>query len=473
MKRGLLLSLSAVTATTMLLGACSDDKKPKAADAPKASTAASAAASQAAAPAAGGKPVKVAYQRFGDGRVMDTFLEAAKADYEAANPGSTMELTPIVASGDDYTTKLALLMKDKSTAPDIVHEDTYRINSDIEAGFLKPLDDYIGAWDQWSQYHDNAKNAGKALDGKTYGIPDGTDTRGLWYNKEMLTKAGIAVPWAPKTWDDVLAAARAVKEKVPGVTPINVYASKGAGEATSMQGFEMLLYGTGGSLYDAESKKWIVGSKQFVDALGFIKAVYSEKLGPAPQIALDPKLGNLVREDLLPNQKLAIALDGSWLPGTWKAAGGKPWPNWPDVLDVTGMPTQTGQEPGHISLSGGWTWAIPAKSDNSDAAWKVIQHLQNPKYSARYTNDASQIAVRKDVGDDGDYKKWTGQMGALSEVVAVTQYRPAYGEYPRISNEIQVAAESVMTGQASPEKAAKTFDDAVKRIVGDDKTVTK
>ena len=58
-------------------------------------------------------------------------------------------------------------------------------------------------------------------------------------------------------------------------------------------------------------------------------------------------------------------------------------------------------------------------------------------------------------------------------MVGFTQYRPAYPEYPKISNQIQVAMESVMTGQQSPEEAQKSYDDAVKGIVGADKTTTQ
>jgi multiple sugar transport system substrate-binding protein len=51
----------------------------------------------------------------------------------------------------------------------------------------------------------------------------GTDTRGLWYNKNLLAKAGIKLPWQPKTWADVVRAAAAVKKADPGVIPINIY----------------------------------------------------------------------------------------------------------------------------------------------------------------------------------------------------------------------------------------------------------
>ena len=81
-----------------------------------------------------------------------------------------------------------------------------------------------------SQFTETAKGAGKALDGKTYGIPDGTDTRGLWFNKEIFAKAGLPADWQPKTWDDVLSAARTIKAAVPGVIPLNIYAGKAVGE---------------------------------------------------------------------------------------------------------------------------------------------------------------------------------------------------------------------------------------------------
>ena len=62
---------------------------------------------------------------------------------------------------------------------------------------------------------------------------------------------------------------------------------------------------------------------------------------------------------------------------------------------------------------------------------------------------------------------------AVSEAVSVTHFRPANSDYPQVSVAAQEATEAVITGQASPEEAAKAYDDAVRRIVGDDGVVTK
>lgn len=54
------------------------------------------------------KTLKVAYQKTDSFTALDDVLTAAKAEFEAANSGVTVELQPIQANDDDYGTKLAL-----------------------------------------------------------------------------------------------------------------------------------------------------------------------------------------------------------------------------------------------------------------------------------------------------------------------------------------------------------------------------
>lgn len=411
--------------------------------------------------------VTVTYQQFGGSTVQKQFLEAVKAEFEKANTGTTIDLQPITASENEYYTKLQLQMRSAKTSPDVVYEDTFLINSDIEAGYLRPLDDQLKGWPEWSQFTETAKGAAKALDGKTYGVPDGTDTRAIWFNKEIFAKAGLPADWQPKTWDDLLTTARAIKAKVPGVIPFNIYAGKGLGEATSMQGFEMLLYGTGSTLYDNNAKKWVIGSKGFTDSLQFLKTVYDEKLGPTPQQVLDPNWNNNVSQQLMPKGQVAISVDGSWISHNWLPGDANPWPQWSTVMGNAAMPTQNGQAPGKVSMSGGWTWAIPKNSDNPDKAWEFIKLISDRAHHLKWDIDNVQIPVRPDVANDPSYVAANPTNEFFSSLVPITTYRPAYAVYPRVSNEIQVATESVITGTADPAAAAKTFDEQVKTIAGD------
>ena len=47
------------------------------------------------------------------------------------------------------------------------------------------------------------------IDGKIYGLPIAASARAMFYNKDMLAKAGF--PNGPATWDDVVAAATKIK----------------------------------------------------------------------------------------------------------------------------------------------------------------------------------------------------------------------------------------------------------------------
>ncbi|MEV7082603.1 extracellular solute-binding protein [Streptomyces sp. NPDC093516] len=412
--------------------------------------------------------VKVSFKQSTDNsvKVMDTYLADIKRQFEKAHPGKKVELVPIKAPDSEYYTKLQQMLRSPKTAPDLVYEDTFLINSDITSGYLKPLDAYLAKWPDWNRFIDTAKAAARGEDGKTYGVPDGTDTRGLWFDKDVFAKAGLPADWQPKTWDDVLAAARAVKKKVPGVIPLNVYTGKPVGEAATMQTFEMLLYGTGdGStdpLYDKASKKWIAGGQGFEDALAFVETVYREKLGPDVSDALDPNVGTRVRGEWLPQGRLGIALDGSWLPQDWLPGSGHEWPGWSKELGLAAMPTQHGQAPGKVSMSGGWTWSIPAKAGNPDLAFEFIKTMQTKANAQKWYIANSGIAVREDVAEDPAYVDAQPGIEFFTDLVASTHYRPAYPAYPKVSTAIQEAMESVTTGDASVDEATSAYTDALR-----------
>ena len=80
-------------------------------------------------------------------------------------------------------------------------------------------------------------------------MPQGADGRVVYYNKTVFEKAGLPADWQPASWDDILAAARAVKDKAPGVVPVQLNAGTTMREATSMQGLLPMLVGTGRPLW--------------------------------------------------------------------------------------------------------------------------------------------------------------------------------------------------------------------------------
>ena len=148
-----------------------------------------------------GGTISVVYQVQGGTNALTTLVKTAQAEFQKQYPGWTVKLEPITSPAEnDYYTKLDLMNQSSSTAPDVMYEDTFLVNSDVAAGYLAPLNSYLASWSGWKQFSPAAQAAARGVNGKVYGVSMGTDTRGLYYNKQVFAKAGLPVPWHPTTW---------------------------------------------------------------------------------------------------------------------------------------------------------------------------------------------------------------------------------------------------------------------------------
>ncbi len=411
--------------------------------------------------------ITVAYQQFGPPPYPEqAWWTAVKQRVEAANPKIKVKLEPIIASEGDYYTKLDLMMRSSSTAPDLVREDSFLVSSDVTAGYLAPLDKYLSTWPEYSQQWFPSMQKISTFNGHNYGVMDGTDVRLVWFNKTIFQKAGLPTDWQPKSWADILSAARAIKAKVPGVIPINVYSGVPMDEASSMQGFEMLLYGTKNPLYDYSTNKWITPSQGLVDALNFVKQVYnpSNLLGPTNDIALSTQAANTIDQQLIPQGKVGIDIDGSWVSSNWYPTGPAPWPQWQQTMGVAKMPTEFGQAPNYVTLSGGWSYSITSRSTHPDQAFQVIKTAFSQDLLASYDVQAGQVTTRQDIVNVPAYQN-APLSSFYTSLVAFSQFRPAFTAYPKISLQIDNAMQQVMSGQ-SPSDVVSSFSQAVSTIAG-------
>ncbi|MDV3223205.1 extracellular solute-binding protein [Intrasporangium sp.] len=138
----------------------------------------------------------------------------------------------------------------KSGAPDILRAEVAWVPEFASLGYLYELDgteltadasDFLPAPAGSTKYN-----------GKTYGVPQVTDSLALMYNKKLLEEAGVE---APTTWDEMKAAAATIEEKT-GKTGVYL----------NPQGYFMLpfIYGEGGDLIDPDAKKITVNSPEAV-----------------------------------------------------------------------------------------------------------------------------------------------------------------------------------------------------------------
>ncbi|MEJ8305002.1 extracellular solute-binding protein [Saccharibacillus sacchari] len=421
--------------------------------------------------AADGKTeVTVSFRSSGSEDTLTKFFDSGLiATFEEQNPDIKINIAPVLASEGDYTSKMVLQMKSPDTAPDLIAEDTSIIKSDAAAGYLEPLDTQVAGWADWNEHIiENLKAGVTGEDGKVYGVPATSDTRGIWYNKDLFTQAGLPVPFEPTSWADVLDAARTIKQQLPDVTPLNLIVGKSNGEGVTMQTLEMLLYGTEDALYNDDSKKWDLDSQGLLDSFNFINQVFNvDKVGPSMQVALNGQAGSIAFQQLLPQDKLAMAVDGSWAGSTWAANGAAPIENVEDKMGFAPFPTQNGQEPGSTTMSGGWAWSIPAQAQEKEAAWKFMEFLMNKENATGRVVAEGSLSPRN---DSVDVEGYTDRpfVEEAQELLNVAHFRPANDQYATVSAQLQSTVESIASGNLSPEDAVNQLKENVSRSLGAD-----
>jgi multiple sugar transport system substrate-binding protein len=310
-----------------------------------------------------------------------------KKQFEETYKGAHLDLQGYDGTDVDLVNKVALLYKSASTTPDVFMLPTGYVGQWVASGYFAPLDSYLteknAPW--WSGFPDVIKNESR-INGHVYAINTGENDSAIYYNKSMLQKAGIELPWNPKTWEDILAAAKKVKAANPDVVPLWAAAGTSAGAAGVLQGSANLVLGsTTPIIFDSETKKWVVDSPGLREVFQFYKDVYSNGLGASTSDLFAPKaVGRPVV--LMKDHQLAIAIGSNWFADAWTEKN-RHWPTAREEAASAPLPTSQGQAPGSASTLGGWALGISATAKDKELAFgliNVIQRTQNQIYIANH-----------------------------------------------------------------------------------------
>lgn len=411
----------------------------------------------------------VTYRFAGDPDSIGNYIADFSEWYEDDQDDVSLINESITASEGDYFSRVALSMQSSDTAPEIVSQDTFMVSSDANAGYLLNLDDYIADWDDWDNFFENIKEGVMGEDGSVYAIPTTTDSRGIWYNKTVFEEAGLPNDWQPSNWDEILEAAEAVRDNTDAV-PFSMNMATANGEATTMQTFQMFLYGTGETMYEEENEQWNVNGEGILDALTFIDEVMNQRqLGPSLSIAINQNYGSAMMQDMLPNGGAAMVLDGSWNMANYMEGGAAPLEDPEAELGFAMMPTQDGEGDGFVTMAGGWSWAIPANSNHHEESWEAIMEMSSEEWQTQRAMSEGTLTVREDSAESEEYTA-RPFIETATEALNYAQFRPKHDLYPNVSIFVQNAVEAVATGSATPEEAAETYRTEVIGLVGEENT---
>jgi multiple sugar transport system substrate-binding protein len=354
--------------------------------------------------------------------------------FQAANPDIkvNLEFVPYEALHD----KITLAQGAGSGGYDVVLFDVIWPAEFAQNGILADITDKVppaydadvlpGAWTTVE------------YDGKRYGLPWILDTKYLFYNEEMLKKAGFDHP--PATWEELVTQAKAIK--AAGIVEYPIVWSWAQAEAVICD-YTTLLAAFGGAFLDADGKP-AFQSGGGLQALDYMLATLKDGI-------TNPNSTEYLEEDVrrvFSSGQAAFALNWTYMynlgndPKESQVAG---------QVGVAPAPGEAGKSTAS-AVNGSMGLGITAASEHPDEALKYIEYLTSQPVQNQFARLSLPIW-----GSSYSDPAVVGGQEALVDAAKIglgAMYpRPTTPSYVEMSTILQQAIQQALLGQVSPQDA--------------------
>ncbi len=239
--------------------------------------------------------------RADDVKNMNTLLDA----YSKVAPNVKIEFKP--TNPADYNATLRLQL-DSGTGPDLMYARSYAPGIELyQSGFFENCSDIEGL----SNFTDSNKGPWMAPDGNMFAVPFAAVSHGVYYNKDLFSKAGVKIP---TTWEDFLVACEKLKNK--GITPLaNGVADEWDILETFFLGALPNYIGGASERVKYETGELKLNNDKFVKAFTAMKDVAKYCPKGFESVTYNDS------QALFATAQAAMFIDGSWSVGTYDGVG--------------------------------------------------------------------------------------------------------------------------------------------------------
>ncbi len=296
-----------------------------------------------------------------------------KFNEEYPNVKINYESVPFAEAQNKFKTAAA----SGSGAPDILRAEVAWVPEFASLGYLYALDG-TPLLEEQDDFLPTPMSS-NVFDGKTYGVPQVTDTLALMYNKKLFEEAGIDA--APTTWAEVSDAAAKLKK----VGADGIYINSG--------GYFTLpfIYGEGGDLVDTEAQEIVVNSPEAV--AGIQEAQDLVKSGAAVKPVANDPYGTMMT--LFKEGKVGMIINGPW---EVAAIDGDPNFGGFDNLGVAPVPAGSAQSGAPV---GGHNYVIYEGMDEAkaEAAIAFVNFMSSAESQAFVAEELGLLPTRQSAYD--------------------------------------------------------------------------
>jgi len=359
-------------------------------------------------------------------------------DYYNNDPGKTVWQKAIEACGQEAGVKISreavpgasliqkvLQQASSRTLPDVLMLDNPDLQQIAQTGALTPLDTFGINADGFAKGVVDAST----YQGKLYGLQPVTNTIGLFYNKDMLAKAGVT---PPQTWDELRTAA---KKLTSGSTYGLAFSAPANYEGTWQ--FLPFMWSNGGDEKNIATPQTAQALQLWVDLMVTDKSVSKSALNWTQADVNDQfKAG-----------KAAMMVNGPW--------------QFP-VLDadkslhyaVVKIPAPAAGKP-IVAPLGGETWTVPqtGNKDKQAKAAKIVSCLNSDQNQISLGQQNQTIPTKTALL--GKFASSNPNMKGFTDQIPTARARTGElgADWPKAATKIYTAFQAALTGQATPTKA--------------------
>jgi multiple sugar transport system substrate-binding protein len=290
-------------------------------------------------------------------------------------------------------------------------------------------------------------------EGKTFGMPWFTDTGLLYYRKDLMQESGFDGP--PKTWDELKQMTLKVREDA-GLKYGFVFQGA-AYEGGVCDGMEF-IWTHGGEVLDPDDPtRVLVDSPEAIAGLATERSMITEGISPEGVTVYkeDESAGAFLNGD-------AVFLR-NW-PYVYALVGTSEYPKLdPEQVGVSELPSADG-EPGNGTV-GDQPLYISSTATDPDAAWKFIQFLSAPEQQKIRAVEGAYLPTRTALYSDQEIQEKVPVVVLAQEALQHTRPRPVSPYYSDMSLEMAEQFNASLSGDISPEEAARTLKEQLERFI--------
>lgn len=367
---------------------------------------------------------------------------------------------------DQFKTKITQ-QYNAGEAPDVADYGAPFVPGIAGAGYLLDLTPYLKKWADWESFYPDIRHQIVQPDGKVYALPHEANTQSLFYRKDVLDRLGVSTA-QPTTWPELVARLKEITGKT-GKPAMVLPAGSAWGGGTFGEGFLNVMLGTGSSLYNTDSKKWVIESPGLTETFNLYQELTKDKLLPVEAL-LNPEPWQPTKYKAFPAGTLPVAAQGTWgWRFDWGPDGAAPIPGLLNKVATWDYPSSDGKPYSVSSVA--FSYAVTVKTKHPDEAVELAKWLSSGRAMAEQLVAVGAAAPRSGIDGVAPYSSQPALIATGKQLATSRSFPPRPGQ-DQISQAVAEATEGILTGKMDGAAAAKAFAGNAKELLGPDQVET-